>query len=951
MVTSLHDESDVDLLEAFTTSIRVSMCVRMILTALLLLTVSHYAFAQKREVRGTVVDSATGSPLPGAKVMIGRLSDTSASGAICDRRGRFIVRGVFEGSNVLSVSYVGHKTHVDTVMIPKAGLTMDTIRLPEAMISTADVLVFGRAARVLQRGDTTEYNADAFRVDSNANADELVRQLPGVTMTDGSVRAQGEKVDQILVDGQPFFGNDVLATLVNLPTSIIDKVEIYDTKSDEAKETGVAEESTTKTINIITQEDKRRGYFGRALSGYGDEARYEAYGVISHFDTLVRATILSMSNNINDQSFSFEDVIGAVTTESAGGGYYIATDDNDALNSYYSPDKQGIIRTNAVGANVSTRFGTTSVASLNYVLHDRRSDAASSTLRQYFTSGDSPQLFRQVDTSTSTDQRHQIIGNLRYDIDSSTRLTLRPNASFTNASTAAMLEGLTRIDGMPQNSTASVSSTDVLSNALAADASLLRRFQNRRRSVMISLRASTSATDGTSSLLATSTRAEQRGRTDTTDQRGIQDATSTSWAPTIAYNEPLGDNIMLRFSLDGSFASSRSDRRTSIDPDRSGRYVELDTLLSNVFEQQTRTLASATSFIWSDSSVRFSAGIRYQSLQLDGESIFPTSVSTTRTFENVLPDLSLAFLALDDASLRFDYGISNVVPNIRQMQNVLNNSNPLLLSIGTPTLDQSLTHRLSTSYTTAIRSMSGFAYLFARAGYTTDPISSSTTIADRDTIANGIALAQGAQLTRPVNLDKAFDAGFDGYLSFDLDSLPLNVNVSTGFRFDQNPSLINGSSNRTSTTALNGSAGLDYRQDERFSVSANVSIDHSTVRNSLRQDLNTVFTNVSATASVDWTFWKGFVLRADISNRRNSGLSSGFGQNIALLNITLATKMFKGDQGELAIYVRDALNQNQAVDRIVQPGFTEDQRFMQLQRVVMARFSYKFRSFGRSLFD
>ncbi|MBU3740668.1 MAG: hypothetical protein FGM24_00120 [Candidatus Kapabacteria bacterium] len=927
------------------------MRVRAGLTALMLMSAALSVAAQKREVRGIVIDSATRTPLPGAKITIGRVADSTVSGALSDRRGQFVLRGVSEGINVLHVSYVGYQTRGDTVNILRSGLTLDTIRLAQGMISTADVLVTGRAVRVLQRGDTTEYNASAFRVDTNANADALVRQLPGVTMADGKVRAQGEQVDQILVDGQPFFGNDVTATLVNLPASIIDKVEIYDTKSDEAKETGIAEESTTKTMNIVTQEDKRMGYFGRARTGYGDEARYEAYGTISHFDTLIRATILSMSNNVNDQSFSFEDVLSSLATESVSGGHYITTDDNDALNAYFKPDRQGIIRTNSLGANVSTRFGKSSQASLNYVMSDARSDAASSTLRQYFNSGASLQLFRQVDTSTSTNQRHQLIGNLRYDIDSSTRFTLRPNASFDNASSNAMLEGLTRIDGMPQNATASSSSTDMHSSALSTDASLLRRFRNRRRSMTISLRASTAATDGTSSLQATGIRGGQTDRTDTTDQRGIQDVATTTWAPTISYNEPLSDNIMLRFSLDGSFSSSRSDRRTSTDPDRSGSYASLDTLLSNVFQQQTRSLASATSFIWSDSAIRFATGVRYQSLQLDGESIFPISVLTTRTFENVLPDVSLAFLALDNASLRFDYEASTVTPTIKQMQNVLNNSNPLLLSIGTPSLEQSLTHRLSMNYSTAISSINGFAYLFARTGYTSDPISTSMIIAGRDTIADGITLAQGAQLTRPVNLDKAIDASLDGYFSFDLDSLPISVNLNSSLRFDQTPSLINGSSNRTSTMAISGGASLYYRLDERFNASATFNVDHSTVRNTLQQDLNTVFTNVTVTAQVDWTFWEGLVLRADVSNRRNSGFSSGFGQNIALLNVTLAKKLFNNDRGELAIYVRDALNQNQAVDRIVQPAFTEDQRFMQLQRVAMVTFTYKFRSFGKTLFD
>ncbi|NBX88170.1 MAG: hypothetical protein EBQ97_06600, partial [Bacteroidetes bacterium] len=87
---------------------------------------------------------------------------------------------------------------------------------------------------VLVKGDTTEINANNFKVNPDATAEDLVGKMPGVSSSNGQIQAQGETVKKVLVDGKPFFGEDPNAALKNLPAEVVGKIQIYDAKSDQS---------------------------------------------------------------------------------------------------------------------------------------------------------------------------------------------------------------------------------------------------------------------------------------------------------------------------------------------------------------------------------------------------------------------------------------------------------------------------------------------------------------------------------------------------------------------------------------------------------------------------------------------------------------------------------------------------------------------------------------------
>src|SRR5438034_9468033 len=135
----------------------------------------------------------------------------------------------------------------------------------------SEVVVTSEAPPVTLVGDTIQYNAGSFKTSPNANVEDLLKKLPGMKVEkDGTVKAQGEKVNKVLVDGKEFFGNDPKIATKNLPADAVDKVQVYDKQSDQAKLTGFEDGNNEKTINLKLKENKKKEELEKINAGGGD---------------------------------------------------------------------------------------------------------------------------------------------------------------------------------------------------------------------------------------------------------------------------------------------------------------------------------------------------------------------------------------------------------------------------------------------------------------------------------------------------------------------------------------------------------------------------------------------------------------------------------------------------------------------------------------------------------
>jgi len=180
---------------------------------------SFSTLAQTGSISGKIV-GVSNIPLPGAHISINQIWGEQVTSGVTDDQGNFEIKNVPIGGYKIKISFLGMSDYEQEISLTDQNINLPTIQLRESSSGLNEVVVEGKAPIATQSGDTTSYNASSFKTLKDASAEELVEKMPGVVVENGEVQAQGEKVQQVLVDGRPFFGNDPSAALKNLPAEV-----------------------------------------------------------------------------------------------------------------------------------------------------------------------------------------------------------------------------------------------------------------------------------------------------------------------------------------------------------------------------------------------------------------------------------------------------------------------------------------------------------------------------------------------------------------------------------------------------------------------------------------------------------------------------------------------------------------------------------------------------------
>jgi hypothetical protein len=374
--------------------------------------IPNILFAQSK-LSGKIVDKNDKETLPGAYVFLKDDQGETISNSISDDSGDFEINRPEQNIFVLEVSFIGYETFTQKFE-DFSGFSFGTIEIEEKGELLETYEIEGTALSGEVRGDTVAFNSAAFKTRPTAEANDLVRKMPGVVMqSDGTIEVQGETVGKVLVDGEPFFGDDPAMAMQNIPVAIIDKIEFLDQKSDQAILTGFDDGETIKTINIITKKESRGGKFGKFFGGYGTDENYILGGNINFFNGSRRLTVLGLSNNINQQNFSADDLSGAFGE--GGGNRRGGGGRNNSLTTWENP---GITTTNSVGINFSDKFDDGKAKFTgSYFFNDSQNFLNRNSSREYILPSDSLQLYDEVRNDENHRQRHRLDMRLDYDIN------------------------------------------------------------------------------------------------------------------------------------------------------------------------------------------------------------------------------------------------------------------------------------------------------------------------------------------------------------------------------------------------------------------------------------------------------------------------------------------------------------------------------------------------------
>ena len=343
--------------------------MRRFLLTFLALTCAVVAYAQSGRVTFNLVDAASKQGVAGAIVEV-------ATKAAPDKKlyfttganGYVAMPGLAYGSYSMTISFIGYKDVVREFKVSADEQSLGKIPFSEDVTRIQTVVKEVKVMRTSQNGDTLSYNAGAFKVSNDSDVEGLLKKMPGITISNGSVEAQGETIQKIFVDGKEFFGEDVNTAIKSLPAEAVDRIEVFNKLSDQAEFSGMDDGEGYKALNIITKTNMRQGQFGKMYVGYGYEPKSDdelakghkwiVGGNVNFFQDDARVSIIGLFNNINQQNFSFEDILGVSgANQGRGGGGGGMRGMRHTVGQYMVSPQSGIALVNSLGANYSDEWG------------------------------------------------------------------------------------------------------------------------------------------------------------------------------------------------------------------------------------------------------------------------------------------------------------------------------------------------------------------------------------------------------------------------------------------------------------------------------------------------------------------------------------------------------------------------------------------------------------------
>lgn len=964
-------------------------CMSKILTLLILLTgLSSAALAQKGSVKGKLADSTYKDILSEATVSILDIKDSSVVAyTISNAKGEFEIKNLDTGTFRLSISYQGYQPFSKKITIRADQPVVDlaTVYMDKKTTLLDEVIV--EAPPIQVKKDTIEFRASAFKTKPNATAEDVLKKVPGIQVDkEGNVKAQGEDVQKVYVDGKEFFGSDPKLATKNITADMIESVQVFDDMSDQAKFTRIDDGSRSKTINIKLKKDKRKGYFGRAVvgGGYSEEGkdfRYDGSFNFSRFNGDRRISILGQFNNVNKQSFNFNDISGGggggrggfggggfggggFGGGGFGGGGFGGGGRGGGMGFglLSSGASGGITKTLSGGINYTDKWSSKVDVTGSYFYsntnnHAEQTIQQSSNLSRF--TPDSSALQNELVSTDTKNQNHRFSLRIEAAIDSMNSILYTPTATIQRSETYNFqLDTIHRYS--PKNGGSYLANTILTNNSSERNGyninnNLLyrRKFQKPGRTFTLGLNNSINdnETDGkTYSPIRSYDFAGKLIQDSTQDFISNSTTKSSTTVVSTSYTEPIGHNKLIELNYAYTNTHNTSDR-VAYNYDSTGKDYTIKNLAqSNYFENDNIKHRAGANFRVQTTKYNFQLGGAVEFSDLTNRTVRPlTSKDTTvqQSFVNFQPIARLNFTFTRTKNLRISYMGRTNQPSVTQLQDAPDFSNQFSVTNGNPFLKQEYNNFVNINYSTF--NISTFKLFSANLNFNNTSnkiVNNVDTVPERFKKYNN---TPGAQYIVPVNLNGSFSAS-----SFLTLGLPLkgkfkgsNLNFNNNASYSRTAGIQSSQTYFTNVFLITQSASIniDYKG---LNVGLNASVTYNNVSYSgnLSGTQDQKYYTQNYGVDLSYTFLKSLVYSSDFDYIINTGRGEGFNQSVPLWNTSLAMLVFKKKNGEVKFSVNDLLNQNQSINRTVSGLNITDTRSLVLKRYFMLTFTYNLNRAG-----
>ncbi len=909
-----------------------------IFSFLLFFFIAVSSFAQsKGQFSGSLVDTSGAKRIPYATITIFTAADTSIiTYRLSDDDGKFKVPGLpIDKALRAVITASGYQVWRKefTLTSDSALLDIRKIKMDIEVKELDEVLVTAERPPVVYRKDTIEFNASAFKTLPTALVEDLLKKFPGVDVDkEGNITVNGRKANKMLVDSKEFFGTDPKIASKNLPANIIDKVQITDDKEEMQRNPDLSPGEAGVVINLKLKRSIRQGWFGKLYAGAGTDDRYEAGGIVNLFRDTLQVSLLGYSNNLNRSGFSMTDVmnIGGFSRSNVN-SMMVSSDGGFALNDIsFGGLGQGIVRSSGAGINTNTIISNKLTLSLQYFYgqnNTRLSDK--SNTRQFF--NDTTLTTRNANNGENNDFSHRVSAFLKWKLDSLSTLEYRPSFIFNKSRSQKLFESVSFSnyeDQLNESHNSQRNNTEGFS--MGQNLTYNRSFKKTGRSLYATFSFNYNSND-ISQFNDVDNIFYKTGTTSELNQLRDQDQKNTSGSFYANYSEPISKALSLRFTQSIEFFNNKDYIDTYEYDPATREYTILNDALTNGLRRNGLRSTSNAGLRYKYKKFNITPAINLKALNIDNT--FRKNPDINQHFLYILPSLAIG---LDKWNINYNIGVNE--PSATDLQPVVNNTNPLYLQLGNPSLKPALSHNISlNSYFYDVKKSLNYN------AYFNGTINNNAVIRERSVDENGV------QVSRPINADGVwrvygsgsvrkqykfsqkwkFSAGVAAYIQYNQGLVIVNQNRSITKNWNIGPSL-NWSFNWDDKIELN----------QRYSPGWNKSIYQSNVYPSLE------VLRHSASSELVVRLPKHWVWESSLDYTHNPQVAAGIQKSVFRWNAAVNFLFLKNDKGQFKLSVYDLLNQNINVYRTVQENYIRDNETTVLQRYFLLTFTYNIRSFS-----
>ncbi len=896
--------------------------MRRYLLSLAILLTSTLCFSQRMSISGNVLDTVAKTPLPYSVAMAVRLKDSVlVAFTRSDAKGHFELNNLNMDTLELIVSnpQFGDQSFYIIGSPGNTTFNMGTIVLPPKNKELKEVVIYAFKDPVYYKGDTLVYAADSFKVKPNATVEDLLKKLPGIKVDqNGKITSQGKAIDQVLVDGDEFFGTDPTIATRNLQANGVESVQVFE-KKDENNSSG----ENIQVMNLKLKEDAKKGYFGK-VSGSSDFQKFHEGELLANkFKGSQKISIFGMGSNTPRAGFDWSDA-NKYGLENENNANFM---EDEGIYLYNPPgDPIGIPKTFKGGVYYSDRLGKKTKLNMNYTFNSSDLDAVGSSRSQYFLS-DTNYTTASKTRNIQKLESHAINMKLVQTLDSLTELQIEPKLKLNNdkISNQFATSFFTKQDTLTRESDIS-NSSETKGYSLNTFVRLTRKYKNRDRRSTLNYNYFINGNESTGLLMSTNTGSDSLVNQNVNQKKENKLISQTHNVLAI-HTEPLTKKIKLEFEYNMNYRGSAQDKNAS--DFKNGGYTAPNPLFTNNFENNRMLHSAGAKFIYEIKKQAFNMGARARTIAFENTNLI-TGKNYTYTIHNLLPYAFYMYKFAENNRVMIRYNTFSNQPSIDQLQPIPDNTNPTKIKIGNPDLKPTFNQSFNLTYN-VFKPISG-KYIWCNANFTMiDNAFSNSIVYD----------SLGNTRTQTVNVDGNYSStvGINGQIPFFNKKLFFSPNLN--FSYLNNSNYINGQKNITKTLSVtpNPSIGLEL---DTISMRVGYSYTYNAPSSSLNMASNKPYSNQELSAYVFLKLPFKFSLETWAQYIINNNLTQGYNINYVLWNTTISKTMLKNENLVLAFYINDLLNQNINTNRMVQDNVITDTKTTIINRYFLLRLTYKF---------